>query len=165
MKYPPVLLTPFLAALPQALRVFPPHASPIPTAALLHALPTTHRPLPTFCFPVFSRTYELPPPHHRFASHAFSYTYELLFSQLTCFQKHLRCPLVFRSKSRFLSPRPGAQTTCGRKNRVAAFGMTLGRWQGFMSDLKVRPLKEKRGAYWKTSLATVMALIALGQPE
>jgi len=44
---------------------------------------------------LFSRTYELPPPHHRFASHAFSSTYKSLFSQLACFQKHLRCPLVF----------------------------------------------------------------------
>ena len=47
---------------------------------------------------LFSRTYELPPPRHRFASHAFSSTYKSLFSQLPCFQKHLRCPLVF-SKS------------------------------------------------------------------
>jgi hypothetical protein len=46
----------------------------------------------------FSTTYKLPPPHHRFSSRAFSSTYELLFSQLACFQKHLRCPLFF-SKS------------------------------------------------------------------
>jgi|ERR1700730_3262067 len=37
---------------------------------------------------------------HRFASSAFSSTYELLFSQPPYFQKHLRCPLVFR----FFSP-------------------------------------------------------------
>jgi hypothetical protein len=45
--------------------------------------------------PLFSRTYKLPPRTHRFASPAFSFTYKLLFSQLACFQKHLRCPLVF----------------------------------------------------------------------
>jgi hypothetical protein len=51
-----------------------------------------------FCSSLFSRIYELPPPPHRFASHTFSSTYKSLFSQLACFQKHLRCPLVF-SKS------------------------------------------------------------------
>jgi len=35
------------------------------------------------------------PPFHRFASPAFSRTYKSLFSQLACFHKHLRCPLVF----------------------------------------------------------------------
>jgi hypothetical protein len=51
--------------------------------------------------PLFSRTYELPPPIHRFASPAFSSAYELLFSQLPCFQKHLRCPLLFSRTSQF----------------------------------------------------------------
>jgi hypothetical protein len=45
---------------------------------------------------LFSRTYKLPPPPSRFASHAFSCTYKSLFPQLACFHKHLRCPLVFR---------------------------------------------------------------------
>ena len=57
---------------------------------------------------LFSRTYELPPPHHRFASHAFSSTYKSLFSQLACFQKHLRCPLVFPNPTRIRSSLPAA---------------------------------------------------------
>ena len=51
--------------------------------------------------PLFSRTYELPPATHRFASRAFSCTYKLLFSQLACFHKHLRCPLLFSLNSQF----------------------------------------------------------------
>ena len=35
---------------------------------------------------------------HRFATSLFSWSYELFFSQLLSFQKHLRCPIVF-SKS------------------------------------------------------------------
>jgi hypothetical protein len=49
---------------------------------------------------LFSRTYELPPTRHRFASRGFSYTYKLHFPQLPYFQNYLRCPLVFR----FFSP-------------------------------------------------------------
>jgi hypothetical protein len=45
---------------------------------------------------LFSRTYELPPPLHRFACPAFSCTSKLLFPQLPYFQKYLRCPLVSR---------------------------------------------------------------------
>src|SRR5258706_10060352 len=40
---------------------------------------------------------------HRFASHVFSFTCKLLFSQLDCFQKHLRCPLVFANPARICS--------------------------------------------------------------
>jgi hypothetical protein len=53
---------------------------------------------------LFSTTYELPPPSHRFASPAFSSTYKSLFSQLACFQKHLRCPLVFPNPTKICSP-------------------------------------------------------------
>ena len=56
----------------------------------------------------FSTTYELPPPSHRFASRVFSFTCELLFSQLPCFQKHLRCPLVFPNPTKICSPPPAA---------------------------------------------------------
>ncbi len=94
MKYSPAPLTPFLPSRPQNLRVFLPHC-----ASLLTDGP--RRNASVFCSRLFSRTYELPPPRHRFASHAFSHTYELLFSQLACFQKHLRCPLVFSSTSEF----------------------------------------------------------------
>jgi hypothetical protein len=94
MKYPPAPLTPFLPSRSQNLRVFPPHG-----ASLLTDCP--RRDPSVSCSRLFSRTYELPPPPHRFASHASSYTYELLFSQLACFQKHLRCPLVFSSTSEF----------------------------------------------------------------
>src|SRR6267154_6535365 len=53
-----------------------------------------------------------------------------------------------KSKSRFLSPRPGAQTTGARKRRVALLRRAgcvrkdsdVG--GGLMSDLKVRPPKE-----------------------
>src|SRR6266478_8714280 len=93
MKYSPAPLTPFLASPPQNSRLFPRHGSPLPTDH------STRNPS-VFCSPLFSRTYELPPPRHRFASPAFSFTYKLLFPQLRCFQKHLRCPLVFR----FFSP-------------------------------------------------------------
>src|SRR5882757_1308164 len=91
MKYPPASLTPFFTSPPQNSRLFPRHGSPLPTDH------STHNPS-AFCSPLFSRTYELLPPRHRFASHAFSSTYKSLCSQLPCFQKHLRCPLVF-SKS------------------------------------------------------------------
>jgi len=94
MKYPPAPLTPFLASPPQNSRLFLRHGSPLLTDH------STRNPS-VFCSRLFSRTYELPPPPHRFTSHAFSYTYELLFSQLACFQKHLRCPLVFSSTSEF----------------------------------------------------------------
>jgi hypothetical protein len=94
MKYSSVPLTPFLSSRSQDLRVFPPHC-----ASLLTGCPR-HNPSVS-CSRLFSRTYELPPPPHRFASHALSSTYELLFPQLACFQKHLRCPLVFSSTSEF----------------------------------------------------------------
>jgi len=68
--------------------------------SLVHALSTAYHSLPTFSRHLFSRTYELPPPH-RFASLAFSSNYESLFSQLPCFQKHLRCPLLFFSRASF----------------------------------------------------------------
>jgi hypothetical protein len=54
----------------------------------------------------FSRTYKLPLQTHRFASHAFSSTYKLLFSQLPCFQKHLRCPIVFSFTSQLTGCHP-----------------------------------------------------------
>jgi len=38
---------------------------------------------------------------HRFLSPLFSKRYELLFPQLSCFHKHLRCPLVFSSRCIF----------------------------------------------------------------
>ena len=66
------------------------------------ALSTTHHPLPTFprrsharTLSGFSYNYELPLLPHRFARPLFSYNYELLFSQPLCFDKHLRCPIVF----------------------------------------------------------------------
>ena len=43
----------------------------------------------------FSYTYELPLPTHRFAAPLFSWSYKLLFPQLPCFHKYLRCPIVF----------------------------------------------------------------------
>src|SRR5882762_2548903 len=43
---------------------------------------------------LFSRTYELPPPHHRFASLAFSSTYKSLFSQLLSFHIYTKPPGV-----------------------------------------------------------------------
>jgi hypothetical protein len=47
-------------------------------------------------------------------------------------------PRSGRSKSRFLSARPGAHKTGGGKSRVAPFGMTIGgRPSGCISDLKV----------------------------
>src|SRR5712671_7432642 len=49
---------------------------------------------------LFARAYELLASPHRFASHSFSLTYKSLFSQLPCFQKHLRCPLVFPNPTR-----------------------------------------------------------------
>ena len=44
--------------------------------------------------PLFSRTYELPPPRHRFASHAFSSTYKSLFSQPLSFHIYTKPPGV-----------------------------------------------------------------------
>ena len=51
--------------------------------------------------PVF-KNLRIAPAIHRFASRAFSRTYKLLFSQLPCFQKHLRCPLLFSLTPNFL---------------------------------------------------------------
>src|SRR5260370_5183279 len=93
MKYPPAPLTPFLASPSQNLRVPLSHRSPLP-------IDRSGCSSSVFRSPLFSTTYELPPPTHRFPSPAFSCTYELLFSQLPCFHRHLRCPLVFR----FFSP-------------------------------------------------------------
>src|SRR6266481_698627 len=101
MKYSPAPLTPFLASPPQNSRLFPRHGSPLPTD---HSTRNSS----VFCSPLFSRTYELLPPRHRFASHAFSSTYKSLFSQLACFQKHLRCPLVFPNPTRIRSSLPAA---------------------------------------------------------
>ena len=71
------------------------------------ALSTTHHPLPTFprrsharTLSGFSYNYELPLLPHRFARPLFSYNYELLFSQPLCFDKHLRCPIVFSALPR-----------------------------------------------------------------
>src|SRR6266849_3068056 len=88
MKYPPAPLTPFLASPSQNLRVPLSHRSPLP-------IDRSGCNSSVFRSPLFSTTYELPPPTHRFPSPAFSCTYELLFSQLPCFHRHLRCPLVF----------------------------------------------------------------------
>src|SRR6267142_2397162 len=101
MKYLPAPLTPFLASPPQNSRLFPRHGSSLPTDH------STRNPS-VFCSPLFSRTYELPPPRHRFASRAFSFTYKLLFPQLRCFQKHLRCPLVFSNPTKIRSSLPAA---------------------------------------------------------
>src|SRR6266853_1771986 len=101
MKYSPAPLTPFLASPPQNSHLFPRHGSPLPTDH------STSNPS-VFCSPLFSRTYELLPPRHRFASPAFSCIYKSLFSQVRCFQKHLRCPLVFSNPTRIRSPIPAA---------------------------------------------------------
>src|SRR6266404_3719366 len=93
MKYSPAPLTPFLAS--------PPENSPLLTLdrSPLFAIVPDENPS-ALCSLLFSRAYKLPPPPHRFASHAFSSTYKSLFSQLPCFQKHLRCPLVFPNPAR-----------------------------------------------------------------
>src|SRR5258706_7649847 len=88
MKYLATHLTPFLASPPQNLRVLLPDGAPLSTN-LPARNPSAFRSL------LFSTTYKLPPPIHRFASPAFSCTYKLRFQQLPCFQKHLRCPPVF----------------------------------------------------------------------
>jgi hypothetical protein len=90
MKYPPAPLTPFLASSPQNLRRIPPHSS----ATTYHR--SRRNTLP-FLLPFVFKNLQLAPPTHRFVSHAFSCTYELPFSQLHCFQKHLRCPMLFSS--------------------------------------------------------------------
>ena len=66
----------------------------------------THHPRPSFPLPApaptrsaFSYTYELPLPTHPFAGPLVSSTYELLFQQPLCFEKHLRCPIVFSALS------------------------------------------------------------------
>src|SRR5260370_11847333 len=96
MNDPPAPLTPFLASPPENLRLFLGHGSLLPTE---HS--TRNRSV--FCSHLFSRTYELLPPSHRFASHAFSCIYKSLFSQVRCFQKHLRCPLVFSNSTKIRS--------------------------------------------------------------
>jgi len=73
-----------------------PHPSASSHSSLLR---TTHHPLPTFPGPLFSYSYELPLPPHHFAGPLDSSTYELLFQQPLCFEKHLRCPIVFSALS------------------------------------------------------------------
>ena len=85
----PLTVSPFRPFLQQQPRAYP--RSPVPVFPLL----TTHRPLPTFRHPFLSYTYELPLLIDRFARPLVSSTYELLFSQPLCFEKHLRCPIVF----------------------------------------------------------------------
>src|SRR5882762_2927774 len=105
MKYPASHLTPFLASSAKKLRVSLPHGAPVPTVQ-------SRRNPSVFASPLFSTIYELPPQTDRFLSPAFSSTYELLFSQLPCFQKHLRCPLVFSLTVKFPSvSRPNALPT------------------------------------------------------
>src|SRR6267154_5366319 len=87
MKYPPASLTPFFTSPPQNSRLFPRHGSPLPTDH------STHNPS-AFCSTLFSRTYELLPPRHRFASHAFSSTYKSLFSQPLSFHIYTKPPGV-----------------------------------------------------------------------
>src|SRR5882762_769477 len=113
MKYSPAPLTPFPPSRPQNLRVFLSHGASLLTDC-------SWRNPSVFCSRLFSRTYELPPPPHRFASLAFSSTYELLFSQLSCFHKHLRCPLVFSSTSQFLG-RPASGSINGPGARSGEF--------------------------------------------
>jgi hypothetical protein len=86
--------------------VYPP--LPIPLFPLL----TTHHSPPTFRHPLFSYTYELPLPSDRFAAPLFSNIYELPFPQLLCFDKHLRCPIVF-----FAPPRNSACSANSVVNR------------------------------------------------
>src|ERR1700732_4653476 len=50
-----------------------------------------------FAHLLFSYTSELPLLAHRFGGPLFSYNCELLFPQLLCFDKHLRCPMFFPS--------------------------------------------------------------------
>lgn len=90
MKYPPAPLTPFLASSSQNLRGIPSHSSATTySRSRRNTLP--------FLLPFVFKNLQVPPPTHRFVSHAFSSNCELLFSQLPCFQKHLRCPMLFSS--------------------------------------------------------------------
>jgi hypothetical protein len=57
----------------------------------------------SLCYRSVLMNLQVAPPFHRFASHVFSFTCKLLFSQLPCFQKHLRCPLVFPLTVKFPS--------------------------------------------------------------
>jgi hypothetical protein len=83
---------------------FSPQPRVYPRSSLL---PTSHLRLPTSPRTLFSHTYELPLPTDRFAGPLFSCNYELLFSQLLCFDNHLRCPLVLRDRSSAKTPRVG----------------------------------------------------------
>jgi hypothetical protein len=78
--------------------------APVPTRSRFSY--TCELPLPThrFAGPApaptrsgFLYTYELPLAPDRFAAPFLSWTYELLFPQLLYFEKHLRCPMFFRS--------------------------------------------------------------------
>ena len=117
-------LTPFLPSPPQALRVFPPLCLPLSTDQ-------PARKPSVLASPLFSGTYELPPLNHRFASPAFSSTSELLFSQAPCFQKHLRCPLVFSNDlkiSRLLptqKPSLHPLRLCGKFPRLVSHVLAL----------------------------------------
>jgi hypothetical protein len=109
----------FRPLLQQQPRVYP--RSPIPLFPLL----TSHHSLATSPRPLFSYTYELPLPTHRFAGPLVSTTYELLFPQPLCFEKHLRCPIVFLAfprnsvssansvVNRSVSPLPATHTKIG----------------------------------------------------
>jgi len=63
------------------------------------ALSTAHDSLPAFSSLLFSRAYKPLPPHHRFASHAFSRTYKSLFSQILSFHINTNCPGVTPSEA------------------------------------------------------------------
>jgi hypothetical protein len=85
-----------------------------------------------FVRPLFSYTYELPLPNHRFSSLVFSATYELLFSQLRCFQIDTNCPMCFSMsplilRSRRLTPLSTAPTPNRPLNPLStAFTQTHG---------------------------------------
>jgi hypothetical protein len=160
MKYPPAPLTPFSPSRSQNSRIFLPHC-----ASLLTDCP--RRNPSVFCFRLFSRTYELPPPPHRFASHASSYTYELLFAQLACFQKHLRCPLAFFSTSEFpMGPvrENGSRTREGlarqtKVSRAPAAPLSTSRMNTCKSVSKQRTLSTFRmNTYAKTGGRGVLLL-------
>jgi hypothetical protein len=79
-----------------------PRQNPLHRAAGSSPL-TVHCSLPTFLHSLFSsfRKSLLPPARqHRFLFPSFSCTYKLPFSQVLCFDKHLRCPLVFLARIR-----------------------------------------------------------------
>jgi hypothetical protein len=160
MKYPPAPLTPFPASRPQNWRVFLPQC-----ASPLTGCP--RRNPSVFCSRLFSRTYELPPPPYRFASHALSCTYELLFPQLACFQKHLRCPLVFSSTSEFpMAPvrKNGSRTREGlarqsKVSRAPAAPLSTFRMNTCKSVSKQRTLSPFRmNTYAKTGGRGVLLL-------